>query len=57
MDNTAQMVKRMATTTMMAPTGLFLPIILKAAIQPLETTSVETNVDKDVSKKARQMLK
>jgi len=39
-DSTAQMVKRMATMIMMAPTGLFVPMMVKAAIQPLEAADV-----------------
>lgn len=37
-DSTAQMVKRMATMIMMAPTALFSDMAEKAEIQPLEAT-------------------
>lgn len=39
-DSTAQMVNRMATMIMMAPTALYLPMTVKAEIQPLESTSI-----------------
>lgn len=35
-DSTAQMVNRIDTMIMMAPTALFLLMIVKAVIQPLE---------------------
>lgn len=50
-DSTAQMVNRMDTMIMMAPTALFLLMIVKAVIQPLErkkqlTVSVDFKTNK-----------